>query len=71
MIDSGGSKSAVVSVPLTPVKTGISRLLADNQPRSSGHVKAPKALIPKLIVRLYLKTLLPFGPLRYATSAGT
>ena len=29
-----------ISVPLTPVKTGISRSLADSQLRSSGHVKA-------------------------------
>ena len=31
-----------ISVPLTPVKTGISRSLADSQLRSSGHVKAPE-----------------------------
>jgi hypothetical protein len=29
-----------------------------------------KAPIPKLIVRLHRKTVLPFGPLRCATSAG-
>ena len=31
-----------ISVPLTPVKTGISRSLADSQPRSSGHMRAPE-----------------------------
>jgi hypothetical protein len=41
-----------ISVPLAPVKTGIWRSLADSQPRSSGHMGARKAPIPKLIVRV-------------------
>ena len=30
------------AMPLTPVKTGISRSLADSQLRSSGHVRPPE-----------------------------
>ena len=36
----GGTVRSKIAVPLTPVKTGISRSLADSQLRSSGHVKA-------------------------------
>ena len=31
-----------ISVPLAPVKTGISRSLVDSQPHSSGHMRAPE-----------------------------
>jgi hypothetical protein len=41
-----------ISVPLTPVMRGLSRSLADNLHRRSGHVQAETAQIPKLTVRV-------------------
>ena len=35
-----GRRRRAISVPLTPVKTGVSRSLADNQLRRSGHTRA-------------------------------
>jgi hypothetical protein len=43
-----------ISVPLTSVTKGLSRLLADRPPRRSGHVTARMAQIPKLIVKTSL-----------------
>jgi len=40
-----------ISGPLTPVKSGLSRPLADRLTHRSGHVTGRTAQIPKLIVR--------------------
>ena len=48
-----------ISRPLTPVKSGLSRSLADNLPCSSGHVTAQMMQLPKLTVRVMLARRLP------------
>ena len=47
-----GQDRRAISVPLTPVKTGLSRSLADNLSPKSGRVEARMAQIPKLIVQV-------------------
>ena len=47
-----GQDRRAISVPLTPVKTGLSRSLTDSPPRRSGHTEARTTQLPKLIVRV-------------------
>jgi SAM-dependent methyltransferase len=46
------ARRRAISVPLTPVKTGISRSLGDSRLRSSGQIRGRRAPLPKLIVRV-------------------
>ena len=41
MIDVAGQDQRAISGPLIPVTSGLSRSLADTQPRRSGHVTGP------------------------------
>jgi hypothetical protein len=48
-----------ISVPLTPVKKGLSRSLTDSPPRRSGHLTAHTTQILKLIVRVRFSSPAP------------
>ena len=54
-----------ISVPLTPVNTGISRLLADSQLRSLEYVRAPEGLDSQADPALTLT-----GPIPWASTSG-
>ncbi len=57
-----GQNRRAISGPLSPVKSGHSRALADTRPRRSGRMTAGMAQIPKLIAR-------PSSPARYRPAA--